>query len=536
MAREWTDALTTLHATADGRALEGIIVPYGVRTNDERRHVWAPGAFAESVDYWMARTDGARLPFRRTHGERPVGAVATLQDRADGVWGRVEMFDTAEAQDYSREVAAGVNGVSVEVGNASGAKRLRDGTVVYAKGTLHAVAGSVTPAYDGARVALHDMEDEMTDEKRETPAPPEPEPEPTPSPAVANFDRVAAERAALVPAGPIAAPVIRQTRPEFVYGPHSEYGFLSDGFRAARMGDSAAFERQERHYAMLEDLSNPHTYAGDVLSSEIPGAYPNDYVPGLLTPRIMKGRPQGSFFTRFVVNDALPKIYPKVTTSTSVAVQAAEKTNPAASDFATTLVSATPLLYGAETVVTRQVLDGSSPAAEVMILQDMIESYAQASELVIVTATEAGATASGSAITAATPYAGSVANVVKYATTRFLEAEAFFVPSLLYAVLAVQPDTGSLKPLLSWINPTNADGTINRGGISADILGASVIHSYASTVNVCQTARRDDYVIFESSLSRFSYDAVTGPAGVRIGLWAYLVVGARKGSLSVTAA
>ncbi len=30
MSWEWTDALTTLHATEDGQALEGIIVPYGV--------------------------------------------------------------------------------------------------------------------------------------------------------------------------------------------------------------------------------------------------------------------------------------------------------------------------------------------------------------------------------------------------------------------------------------------------------------------------------------------------------------------------
>jgi hypothetical protein len=103
-------------------------------------------------------------------------------------------------------------------------------------------------------------------------------------------------------------------------------------------------------------------------------------------------------------------------------------------------------------------------------------------------------------------------------------------------VAAKQPDTGSLRPLLSPINPQNAAGVLTGGTLGAMLLGADVFHSYASTVNVVVTARRDDYVIFESAIARFSYDAVTGPSGVRIGIWAYLAAAARKGGLSVTAA
>ena len=60
--------------------------------------------------------------------------------------------------------------------------------------------------------------------------------------------------------------------------------------------------------------------------------------------------------------------------------------------------------------------------------------------------------------------------------------------------------------------------------------------SYASTANVVVTGRSNDYVIFESPVARFSYDQVAGPAGVRVGVWAYLVVGLRLGSIKVTAA
>jgi hypothetical protein len=324
------------------------------------------------------------------------------------------------------------------------------------------------------------------------------------------------------------------TRPEAIYGRNSGNSFLRD-LMMAHQGNSEAQDRQARHEAMLTDIAVQMERAGDVVSSEVPGAYPNDYLPGLLTPRILKGRPMGGFYNRQAITDARPRIFAKVTTSTTVAVQSAEGTNPAASDFATTAVTATPLLYGAETVISRQVMDGGDPNGETMVLQDMIEAYAQASETVIKTAVEAGATASGTAITAATPYAGLQGNVVAYQAARFKPALGQFVPPALYTVALAQADTTG-RPFYTYINPVNSQATIDAGGASGNILGATEYLSWASTANVVVTGRPEDYVIYESSIARFSYDAVTGPAGIRVGIWAYLVVGTRLGSLKVTAA
>lgn len=547
----YTEALGTARQSAtEDRVIEGLAVPYGVVSLDTEfgREAFAPGAFRDSVAHWKGRTDGARMAFRAAHGEKPIGVVTDLRDTPEGVWFSARIRNGAAGDEYLAAVAEGLNGISIEpsANDLRAGRRTKDGTMVHRSARLLAIAGSVSPAYDGARVATRDMEEAMA-----------PEATPTTEAVVTVTDTPDTQRDAvaqdatvqLLQATPARREAIVITRDALIYGREaaslpdgSHPSFLSDGW-AARNGNRDAAERIDRYERATQDMmvtmerdALRAERAGEVLSSEIPGAYPNDYIPGLLTPRILKGRPMGGFFNRYPISDGLPKIFPKVTTSTSVAVQSAEGANPAASDFATTAVTATPLLYGAETVVSRQVLDGSSPAAEAMIYQDMLEAYAQASETVIKTAVESGASASGTAITAATPYAGTVGNVVKYATTRFNAAEGVFVPPALYAVLAVQPDTNSLRPLLAFINAQNADGTINRGGLSADILGAEVMHSYASTVNVVVTARRDDYVIFESPIARFSFDAVTGPAGVRIGLWAYLVVGARKGGLSVTAA
>jgi HK97 family phage prohead protease len=585
-----TDAIGSVReSTSEPRVIEGIAVPYGVVSAETEltpggpivREAFVPGAFKASVDHWMARADGGRLAYRPAHREKPVGTVTSLEDTPAGVAFRASIFETPAGDEYLEQVRSGLNGVSVEAGFSGNPRRMRDGTVLHREAKLHAIAGSISPAYDGARIALRDMMEDsvncptcgaaMTAGVAHTcqPAAPLAMPLVDPSPAPPAGERDAAGRTtslsvaersrleeAYVAGRTAGSPrsTITITRAELVYrdaydGKGQHISYLSDGWKA-RNGDSAAAERSYRHELQLHDIAVQMERdavrrmegdalaglrAGDVLSTEIPGAYPNDYIPGLFTPRILKGRPMGGFFDHFPISDALPKIFPKTTTSTTVSVQSAEGTNPAASDFATSAVTATPLLYGAETVVSRQVIDGSSPAAEAMLMQDLLEGYAQATETVIKTAVEAGASASGTAITAATPFAGTLGNVIKYFSTRFRGASAQFIPSALFAVLLGQLDSAG-RPLLPWTNAINSSGTVADGGSGAVMLGAQTYLSYASTTNVVVTGKSNDYVIFESPVAKFNYEAVTGPAGVRVGCWAYLVVGTRLGSLSVTAA
>ena len=568
MPPHYTEALGTVREVADQpRTIEGLAIPYGVISLDTEfgKEAFAPGAFKESVEHWMSRSDGARMAFREGHGKDDIGSVTMLQDTPEGVRFRAEIDEGPAGDKYLYRVRKGRNGVSIEpsANDLNKGRRTSDGVMIHRQARLLAIAGATMPAYDGARVAARDMEALVSDKETPQPDPEPPAPEPEPvkpreakpaqlEAAPAHVEIDPAQRSAMEKADPVVKSVQRSpiviTREAAIYGREaaraadgSEPGFLSDGFKAWS-GDRDAADRQYRYGRAVAELSQHMERealaayrAGDVLSSEIPGAYPNEYLPSLLTPRILKGRPMGSFFNRFPISDATPKIFAKVTTSTTVAVQSAEGANPAASDLATTAVSVTPALYGAVTDVSRQVLDGSNPSAEAMLLQDMLEAYAQASETVIKTAVEAGATASGQAITAATPFAGLVANIVAYSSARFLNAEGQFIPSALWAVAAKQPDTGSLKPLLAPLGLESSVGTLTRGTLGANMLGADIFHSYASTTNVVVTARPDDYVIYESALTQFTYEQ-HGPSFVRMGVWAYLGVGTRKGGLSVTAA
>ena len=540
----------------DPRTIEGIVVPYGqvAASTEIGREAFAPGAFRDSAAAWMSRTDGARLPFRPAHGQRNIGSVTRLEDTPEGLAFTARIRDGARGDDYLSELADGMNGVSVEFNAPGNSRRTRDGVTVHRSAVIFGIAGSEAPAYDGARIANRDMEVVMA-ETEPTPQPePEPTPEPTPEPEpargavvpISNRERAEIERATVPSLG------VRITRPEAVYGRSSEYNYMADTWAISGISLSQkkaeAGERVFRHQQHLADVAKAmerdavsrvfdpgsSERASDVLSSEIPGAYPNDYLPGLLTPRIFKGRPMADSFQRIPIADARPRIFPKVTTSGSVATFA-EGVAPTATDIATTAVTTTPAAYGTYTDVSRQALDGADPSVLAIVFQDLVEAYRQASETAIKTAVEAGATASGVAITAATPYAGTQANVVNYFGTRFRPADVALIPSALYAVLLAQGDTTG-RPFLPMIGQMNSDGSVRPGGIAGDLLGATVKLSWASTANVCVFATSSDYVIFESAITQFTYDQVVGPQSVRVGLWAYLGIGTRLGGLKVTAA
>jgi phage head maturation protease len=535
------------------RDISGLAAPYGVTSGDTlqpdgsvRREALAPGALAESVGRWMDRKDGGRMGFRPAHGEKPVGVVTALADTPEGVTFRASIFDTPAGNEYLDQVRAGINGVSVEFApDVKTSRRMRDGTVLHRSAALAAIAGSVSPAYDGARIALRDMETDMPEDIQPAAASDPPAPPPALAngavPPIAQADRSALERSTVAQ---YASQAII-TRPEAVYSRSSAHNFLQDTWFQEK-GDGSAAERVRRHQAHLYDVSvamerdaynrilDPTLVerAGDVISSEIPGAYPNDYLPGLLTPRILKGRPMASAFQRVPISDARPRVFPKVTTSGTVAAFA-EGVAPAATDVATTAVTVTPAAYGTYTDVSRQALDGGDPSVLSIIFQDLVEAYSQASEAAVKTAVEAGATASGIVQLIATPYNGALANVVNYYGVRFRPAEyAFFAPANFTTLLQQNDTTG--RPLMPMIGAMNSDATVQSGGIAGNILGAQARLSWGSTANVAVYANTTDYVIFESSIAQFTYDQVVGPQSIRVGLWAYLGVGARLGGLKIT--
>ena len=546
----WIDTPATVRAEAPAevegpRIIEGLAVPYGVAWESANgyREEFAPGAFAADAERWGMRADGARLPFLSDHTSRKfLGPVTQLLDTPEGLRFRAELRDTPEAAEYVSQVELGANGVSVEFAPIGKPTKTRSGTVRHGAARIAAIAGALTPAYDSARVAARDEVQTVTDtELRETPEP-QPDPEPAPPEPGQVADLTVTRREAEAAAVRSTAPQVRITRPEAIYSPRSAHGFLSDAWRASQ-GDPQARERQDRHYNFLTDaVEDWQQRAGDVLSSELVGAYPSEYMPGLITERLLKSRPMGGFYNRFAISDARPRIYPKVSASTTVSVQSAEGVNPAASDFATTATTITPLLYGGETSVSRQVLDSADPSAEAMVINDLSEAYSQTSETAIKVVVEAGSTDLAVTLDDALPHAGIIDMVVQHQAQRFMPAERVFLSPTLFGNALKQADSAG-RLLMPWLGPSNAAGQQGTGASGASVLGVPVEMSWASTDGtagvgaVAIAGRASDFIIYESPIARFTFAEGAGaPAAIRVGLWAYLATGARRGSLKETAA
>lgn len=558
------------------RFLEGMAVPYGVpvRLGDGTVETFARGAFGAEPDRW--RASGRTMAFVKSHRGEPVAIVRDLVDTPDGLRFRAELlWHKAATAEYVGDVAAGINGVSIEYKPETVAPR-PDGYLVQ-RGTLHAIAGAYAPAYEGARVQLRDQSGGSSTMETTTTAAavtdygaelqrrhadaqaavaalvagqaaaggePDAQAAAELQAAQGRLARLSAmsdayqqtqarqlaERAAVTRAAgqaPASDSGIRITRDQLVYAGR-QHSFLRDVIHAGQ-GDPEASGRLRRHYTQLSDLAERAT----IVSSGVGGAIANEYLPGLLVDAIAKGRPMGSFFQRIPVTDARPRIFPRVTTSTTVA-KPSEGANPSDGDFATEAVSATPELYIGSLTVARTIIDGADPDAERMMLADMQEQYAQVTEAALVSAIESGAASGTGTYVHDTPHAGILAMIVRYRTARRLRAEAVFLPDAVYEGAMSQVDSTG-RPLIPYMGPQNAAGMQTAPGADGgSVLGVPLIQSYASAPGtskanaVAVVARAADAIYYESALLDFRYEQPAGPAAVKLGVYGYFVAKVRR--------
>jgi len=554
--------LTVRAGAGDERIIEGIVVPWGQVATVRDAHGPHPGR-TETYQERVARgsidmsdpgrfvLEGPPVPGTEAgrHAGHLIGRGIAAEDRPEGAFVSFTVARSGPAADAYELAQMGVLR-DFSVGYHPVAQRIVSGGIVERTAIdLRRVALLDDGAYQGATVtAVRAAEQETEDMADETTTPETPAAPPeTPAP---EAQRAAVERETVAQLTRSAAPGM-VIRPELPYGPATRASFLRDVIHRGDNPDAA--DRQRRHYAMLEDIiaragmidddGRPVIdwrrieRSGDVLTSELGGAVPTEYLPGLLVPRLMKGRPMGGFYQSFGITDARPRTFPKVTTSTSATVQSGEGVNPAASDFATTAESKTPALYGGSTLASRQALDSGDPSTEQMIMQDLMEAYSQVSETAIKTAVEAGATANSVTINDTAPFFGCVDQVVEFQTARFTPGEICFVPAAEYAALLKEPDgvTGRLQ--VPFYGPVNTSGRAGAGAAGAYVLDVPHVLSWASTAHKLVIGQSTDYVIYESAIANFRIDndSTVTPANILLGVWAYLAVGVRRGSRLATA-
>ncbi|MFI5561510.1 phage major capsid protein [Amycolatopsis japonica] len=313
-----------------------------------------------------------------------------------------------------------------------------------------------------------------------------------------------------------------------------EFSYFGDQFRAQKMGDGAAAQRLADNTRALSSGTNG------------PGVLPPKWMTDEFETLKRQGRALANVVRNETINDARPITLPKQTAGTDavVGVQASENTAPTSTDaWDSDVETLTPVTITGAQLVSRQLLDGSSPAVDNLIFGDLISVYnAQVEARVgaaLITAAGTPAALATEAAFIADKGDAIIDASVAVRVNRHAPAEIVaMTPQRYGAYLKLKDTTGRPLIPLETAGPMNVIGT---GSVAVDgrIHGLGVIATeglgtgaYPDKFLVLRPA---DTILFESGMLQFRYDEVNGPQSIKLGIWAYAGVIVREGGRGVKA-
>lgn len=246
-------------------------------------------------------------------------------------------------------------------------------------------------------------------------------------------------------------------------------------------------------------------------------------------------------------SDPRPITLPKQTVGTDgvLAEQSAENgLTPSTDGWASDVDTVTPKPTTGIQIVSRQMLDMSSPAIDALIYGDMLAAYNQKIEakvgLALVTAAGTAVTtfANEAAFTAGTLAASDavVDAAIAVRNARKLPADILAMGVVRYGAFLKMKDANG-RPLIpqETAGPMNVIGT-GSVAVEGRLHGLGVVASDGVSTGTYPDSivafRSSDTILFESDVLRFRYEEPLGPESVKLGIWAYSAVIVRQAGKS----
>lgn len=245
-------------------------------------------------------------------------------------------------------------------------------------------------------------------------------------------------------------------------------------------------------------------------------------------------------------DDPRPLTLPKQTAGTDAEVtEQANENDPVEDDdaWASSVDTVTPKPTSGIQIVSRQMLDMSSPAIDSLIYGDLIASYNLKVEKKVGTAV----VAVGTALPAIEGDAVLVTNKAHYARVMTKAAIAVRNNRKLPANLAAMSVT-RWGELIDLTDTTGRPLVTGVGDAPSNIMGAADVSqldggrfkglALAPTDGIALddrivVLRASDVLLFESNMLRFRYEQPLGPESVKMGIWAYTAVLIRYGTAAI---
>lgn len=281
---------------------------------------------------------------------------------------------------------------------------------------------------------------------------------------------------------------------------------------------------------------NQHFQLAELRALDMPtegvGLLPPKWMTELYAAEVRQGRAMANAVRRIDLgNDPRPMTLPKQTGATDLNVQeqAAENDPIDTTDrFDTDVDTVTPKAISGGQIFSRQMLDMATPAVDQLIFTDLREAYDDKIERrVCLTIEQAGpaylTAAAGSDPSAPTHYnRRSVRALVAVRKARKRPAGVWGMSVARWGELIGLTDTTG-RPLIpeGTAGPTNVSGI---GSVATDGRWHAV--PIVATDGFLDDGMvfaiyTPDIILFESGIMQFSYDQVSGPQSIKIGIWAY---------------
>lgn len=311
-----------------------------------------------------------------------------------------------------------------------------------------------------------------------------------------------------------------------------QYSFFADLYAAGKNNDQAAHKRLEEHRSHTLGQRAVTQAGGGV------GIIPPKWLTDEYQAMGRQNRVLSSLVRRIPLgDDPRALILPKQTAQVdaNLLTQAAEGANTAGwgtDRFTSNKDTLTPATYAAYQDVARQLVNGSNPSADVLIMTDLREAWDTKVEALTGAAIVAGGTVSTTFATQ-TLFKASAAGIDAVVDAQTAVAGDLRGPADIAAMSYFQfgafrkfKDTTN-RPLMpvTRYNPQNSRGGLGNV-LVGDIEGVDAYGTVgivrAGNIETIAVMRSQAVILAESDLLEFTYDQVVGPSLVRMGVWGYV--------------
>lgn len=328
------------------------------------------------------------------------------------------------------------------------------------------------------------------------------------------------------------------------------HSFVRDAWTArnARLGGKDAEEaygRLQKYSAQTAELAAAQTirFANAGNTTDQADIIPPGYRPDLYVGQVPQGRPLfDAIGTRITLADATAFKVPFWVGSAGLSGTNTEGTGPSTGTITDhDYLTVTPTAQSGEFVITRELMDSSNPAIDVIARNAMQEEYAQDTEAIIAAAiaaaTDDGAPVQG--VSSATSTEGcyvytvtGTGNDLAIDGIRFMEGEfpshRFLTPNRMLAsptgygaLVRAIDDVG--RPLFPFGPVVNGMGGVGQASQTLMVDGLNVPNAWSmtSTYDDILLFNAIDMLVGESPLLNFTFFEKGGPENIYLNIWGY---------------